>query len=246
VSPAPIDRGRRRLLAAALALSGAAARADVVYPDVHAGAALDFPADDGAHPAYRNEWWYATGWIRDGQAREFGFQATFFRNRPGVAEASASRFAPRQLLFAHAALANPQWTALRFDERAAREGFGLAQASVGRTDVRIGDWSLAQNGERYAVRIRSREFALDLTLDAHAPALLQGDRGVSRKGPDPDDASFYYSRPQLVVAGRSPSARRHAKCLASDGSITNGRAVFCRLARWAGIGPASTSTMAAR
>jgi predicted secreted hydrolase len=37
--------------------------------------------------------------------------------------------------------------------------------------------------------------------------LLQGERGYSRKGPGPEQASYYYSRPQLSVMGRvrSPS-----------------------------------------
>src|SRR5436190_646412 len=69
------------------------------------------------------------------------------------------------------------------------------------TDVRIDDWSLVQDGDRYAARIRARTFSLEVTFDARTPILLQGDAGVSRKGPDVDDASFYYSRPQLAVSG---------------------------------------------
>ena len=192
---------RRRVLALALALAAARVRAAVDYPDAIAGTPLRFPADEGAHPEFRNEWWYVTGWLRDAQAHERGFQLTFFRNRPGVAEESASRFAPRQLLFAHAALADPALQRLRFDERAAREDFGLALAATGRTGVRIGDWSLAQDGERFDVRIRARTFALDVALEARQPVLLQGDGGLSRKGPDLRDASWYYSRPQLRVRG---------------------------------------------
>ena len=41
------------------------ARADVGYPDVQQGAALRFPVDEGAHPSFRSEWWYVTGWLRD-------------------------------------------------------------------------------------------------------------------------------------------------------------------------------------
>jgi predicted secreted hydrolase len=189
------------MLAAALAWVAAPTRADVTYPEVQRGSPLVFPADDGAHPAFRTEWWYVTGWLRDGQAHELGFQVTFFRIRPGIAETSTSRFAPKQLLFAHAALANPEWARLRYDQRAAREGFGLAAASTGATDVLIGDWSLVQQADRFAANVRARAFAMDLTLDASAPPLLQGERGVSRKGPDPADASYYYSRPQLAVEG---------------------------------------------
>ena len=119
---------RRRMVAFALASAATSARANVTYPQVQPGTPLLFPADDGAHPAFRTEWWYVTGWLRDAQAHELGFQVTFFRIRPGIAETSTSRFAPKQLLFAHAALANPEWVRLRYDQRAAREGFGLAAA----------------------------------------------------------------------------------------------------------------------
>jgi len=192
---------RRGFLALALGLAAAPVRADVAYPDVVAGVPLAFPRDDGAHPDYRSEWWYVTGWLRDARQRECGFQVTFFRNRPGVAEASASRFAPKQLLFAHAAIADPALRRLRVDQRAAREGFGLASAASDKTDVRIDDWSLVQSGDRFAARIAAQDFRLDLDVHATQPPLLQGDRGVSRKGPHAVDASFYYSRPQLGAKG---------------------------------------------
>jgi len=112
-----------------LGLAPMRARATAAYPDVQAGATLAFPRDEGAHPAYRNEWWYVTGWLREAEGADCGFQLTFFRNRPGVAESSTSRFAPKQLLFAHAAIADPKRQRLRIDQRAAREGFGLADAS---------------------------------------------------------------------------------------------------------------------
>ena len=69
---------------------------------------MRFPADFGAHPAHRTEWWYVTGWL-DGRAGEAaqGVQITFFRSRTGHSPANPSRFAPHQLLFAHAAVARP-------------------------------------------------------------------------------------------------------------------------------------------
>jgi len=192
---------RRQLMLLPLALASDIVRADVAYPDVQRGVPLAFPQDEGSHPAFRNEWWYITGWIRDDRQREMGMQITFFRNRPGVGEASASRFAPRQLLFAHAAVADPRLERLLVDERAAREGFGLASALEGNMDVHVGDWSLRRDGDAYRARIRASQFRLDLAFVAHHPPLLQGDEGVSRKGPDARDASYYYSRPQLEVDG---------------------------------------------
>ncbi len=193
------DRLRRSLLLAPLTLPWIAFAVD--YPSVRRGAPLRFPRDHGAHEEFRTEWWYLTGWIRDQTGHESGFQITFFRNRTGLQEANPSRFAPRQLLFAHAAIADAARGRLLHDQRAARAGFDLANASAATTDVHIGDWSLVLEGSRYRARIDAREFSLDLEFEGSEPLLLQGDRGYSRKGPRPEQASFYYSRPQLRVTG---------------------------------------------
>jgi len=172
------------------------------FPEVRPGYRLEFPRDDGAHSAFRTEWWYVTGWLRDEGGSEFGFQVTFFRSRPGVQEDNPSAFAPKQLLFAHAAIADPRAGRLRHDQRAAREGFGLAYARENDTDVRIGDWRLRREGERYLARVAAREFTLDLRFEATQPILLQGEAGYSRKGRKPAQASYYYSRPHLAVSGQ--------------------------------------------
>jgi predicted secreted hydrolase len=192
---------RRRFLALPLLLGPTAARAAVEYPAVDAKVALAFPRDHGSHPRFRTEWWYVTGWVRDGSGSEIGVQVTFFRSRPGVNEASTSRFAPAQLLFAHAALADPQYGRLRHDQRATRTGFGLAAASETTTELALDDWSLRLVGDRYQAKVVARDFALNLAFAARSPILLQGTRGVSRKGPRAEQASYYYSRPQLEVTG---------------------------------------------
>jgi predicted secreted hydrolase len=192
---------RRRFLVVPLALVAARAAAEAEYPLVEVGHALSFPRDHGSHPDFRTEWWYVTGWVADAAGRDYGIQVTFFRHRPRIAEQSPSAFAPRQLLFAHAALADPAVGRLRHDQRAARAGFGLAEAAEGTTHVIIDDWSLAASGDAYRARIVAREFALDLRFTSRQPILLNGDAGYSRKGPVPAQASYYYSRPQLAVTG---------------------------------------------
>ena len=171
------------------------------YAQVQPGVELQFPRDQGSHSQFRTEWWYLTGWVKDERGRDLGIQITFFRNRPRVAENNPSRFAPRQLLFAHAALADAKTGKLLHDQRAARAGFGLAEAQEGRTDVAIDDWSLRQTADGYSASIAAREFAYALDFKVTQPVLLQGERGLSRKGPLPDQASYYYSQPQLAVSG---------------------------------------------
>jgi len=192
---------RRAFLAAPLALAAARAGADGGHPQVLPGATLAFPRDHGSHPAYRTEWWYVTGRVHAAGGRELGVQVTFFRNRPNVAEDSPSAFAPRQLVFAHAAIADPVLGRLRHDQRASRAMFGLAGAREETTHAWIGDWSFALEGATYRARVPARGFALDLAFEAVQPLLLQGVAGYSRKGPLPRQASWYYSRPQLAVRG---------------------------------------------
>jgi predicted secreted hydrolase len=179
----------------------ASAHAQVRYPPVLPGVELQLPRDEGAHPDYRIEWWYVTGWVQDERGAPLGFQVTFFRVRPGLGESNPSRFAPRQVLFGHAAIAEPAHGKLRHAERSAREGFDLAYARAGRVDVKLDDWSLRQEEARYHATVLGDDFALRLDLDRIQPALLQGDRGFSRKGPVESSASYYYSLPHLKVSG---------------------------------------------
>jgi predicted secreted hydrolase len=182
---------------------------------------LHFPADHGAHPASRTEWWYITGSLQGG-ARLFGFQITFFRSTTGIAPDHPSRFAASQLVFAHAALTDLEGRRLRHDQRIARAGFGIAEAATGDTRLRLRDWQLERSGgadaahDRYRVNVTSRGsgFGFQLMLDANAAPLLQGDAGVSRKGPSPGDTSRYYSRPQLAARG---SVVLDGRTLAVDG-----------------------------
>ena len=179
--------------------------AAVAYPPVVAGVELEFPRDEGSHPGFRIEWWYVTGWLDDGSSKvraPRGFQVTFFRVRTGLAEDNPSAFAPREVLFAHAALAEAAGGKLRHAQRSARAGFDLAYAKQGNLDVRLDDWSLKQVAPgKYVTIVRGEDFDFELTLASTQPPLLQGERGFSRKGPDPRSASYYYSLPQLAVSG---------------------------------------------
>ena len=70
------------------------------------GYQFQFPRDHGSHPAFRTEWWYITGWLQTSAQRPLGFQLTFFRSRTGIDDDNPSRFALRQVLFAHLAISD--------------------------------------------------------------------------------------------------------------------------------------------
>jgi predicted secreted hydrolase len=195
------------LSAAGLAWHGlgmSAVRASSFYPSV-VPRPLVFPRDFGAHPDHRTEWWYLTGWLGEG-AGAMGFQLTFFRSRTKHAPENPSRFAPRQLLFAHAALAMPHLPSLRHAERAGRLGRASLRASEQDTDLQFEDWYLrrvgASGSERYLGYFAGDGFSLELEAQALQPPVLRGEQGYSRKGPRPEQASHYYSRAPLSVKAR--------------------------------------------
>ncbi|MBC7415959.1 MAG: carotenoid 1,2-hydratase [Herminiimonas sp.] len=198
-------RGLRRLaLVTTLAVLptwtvwAAAPQFSIVTPDRTIG----FPADFGAHPDFRTEWWYATGWLTTPDGKPLGFQLTFFRSGTDHDLANPSRFAPKQLIIAHAALSDPAVGKLQHDQKIAREGFGKAFARTGNTDVRLDDWTLQRMPDGvYRARIAASDFTLAIDLTPTQEPMLQGEAGVSRKGPHPGQASYYYSQPRLKVSG---------------------------------------------
>lgn len=193
------------LASAALPLSAVApAGADeregaVVFPAVRPRP-LVFPRDHGAHPDYRTEWWYLTGQVT-AAGRSIGIQITFFRARTPIDPANPSRFTAQQLVIAHAAIADASRGSLLKDERVARAGFGVAQAAEADTDVRLDRWTFRRDpaSGRYHCEVPARGFTLRFSALPTQPLLLQGRDGFSQKGPRPEQASYYYSQPQLQL-----------------------------------------------
>ncbi len=161
---------------------------------------LTFPRDRGSHPDFKTEWWYITGRGKAG-SRTFGFQVTFFRSRVDGTQSMTSKFAAKQLMFAHAAITDVDGKKLWHDQRIAREGFGVAYASETDMSVKLRDWSLQAQGRGYTAELPSSDFGLTLQFTETQNVLLQGRLGLSRKGPDEKQASYYYSQPQLATTG---------------------------------------------
>ena len=166
---------------------------------------LQFPRDLGSHPDFAIEWWYITGQLQTAK-RLFGFQLTFFRSRVPATQGMRSAFSAKQLIFAHAAVTDVTNQRLLHDQRIARASgntqIDLASASEVDTDVQLGDWSLRRDGSRYLAQANGSDFSFQLNLRETQPLLLQGDQGWSRKGPQANQASYYYSLPQLLVSGQ--------------------------------------------
>ena len=163
---------------------------------------LSFPQDHGPHPDFRTEWWYYTGNLQTVTGRHVGFQLTFFRVALSPEEEPrASAWATRQLYLAHFAVTDTAGGRFHAASRASRAALGLAGAQPGPFRVWVEGWSA--EGEGGATRLRAREgdVAIDLTVSPAKPVVLQGDRGLSRKGPEPGNASFYYSLTRMPTRG---------------------------------------------
>ena len=183
---------------------------------------FSFPRDHGAHRDYLTEWWYYTGHLRGKNGRRFGYELTFFRNAfvpPSKLPKRKSKWATRDLMFAHFALTDEAGKRFLFDDRIARAsdlGAAGAQAASSKPPrVWLGDWNLQFEGERgqkqrIQARGRSRQdedeknatlFALDLSHLSHKEPVSHGRSGVSRKGAGVGNASHYYSMTRLESRG---------------------------------------------
>ena len=166
---------------------------------------FSFPQDHGPHPKYRTEWWYYTGNLETQSGRHFGFQLTFFRSAlaPQVA-ARDSAWGAGQVYMAHLALTDVDNNRLYAFERFSRAALGLAGAQAEPFRVWLEDWSVegvGQNGLPMHLRAREGEISIDFALRSIKPIVLQGDAGLSQKGPEAGNASYYYSLTRMPTAG---------------------------------------------
>jgi predicted secreted hydrolase len=196
-----VNTVRARIAGYVLGLAAAGCAVAAGYAPVTSHQPMVFPADYGSHPQFRTEWWYVTGWLSTEHGESLGFQITFFRTKPDIDQNNPSSFAPRQLLVAHCAISDPQRGSAWRDQRIRRAGLGLAEAATGDTDVRIDRWSLKRDTSGYTAKIDAADFSLDLKLEETQGPMLNGDAGVSRKGPSENAASYYYSLPHMRVSG---------------------------------------------
>lgn len=187
-----------------------------------------FPEDHGPHPDFRTEWWYVTGNLTSEEGRDFGFQFTIFRSALSPTEPGGpSAWATNQAYMGHFAVADIDGDAFKAADLFARGSGGLAGARTTPLRVWIEDWvveSVSDGGVGVTARaesqgaLRSAErsayvfplrlaadgdgFAIDLQLEAGKPHVLQGEQGLSQKGPEPGNASYYYAHTRMPAAGR--------------------------------------------
>lgn len=198
---------------------------------------IAFPEDLGPHPEYQTEWWYYTGnvWAEDGE-RPFGYQLTFFRRAlapPEGAEETASDWRTDQIYLAHFTISDIAGEGFYPSERFSRGANGLAGAQAVPYRVWLEDW-VAEEQADGTVRLYAEtdDVMLDLVLTQTQDPVLHGDGGLSPKGEEVGNASYYYSFVQqetrgefrignevFTVEGKSWKDHEYSTSVLSDGAV---------------------------
>lgn len=171
-----------------------------------------FPKDHGPHDEYTTEWWYYTGNLtgtgEGNSGGEYGYQLTFFRSALAAGQPErASDLAATQLYMAHFAVTSGPDREHRSFDRFSRGAGGLAGATGDPAyAVWLEDWRAEQTGpESYRLTAQTEgpngPVGLDLALTESRAPLLHGDAGLSQKGPEAGNASYYYSLVRMESQG---------------------------------------------
>lgn len=163
---------------------------------------LQFPRDHGPHNDFKTEWWYYTGNLKTEQGRHFGYQLTFFRRALACGPLTGvSKWRTRQLYFAHFAVTDTRGDHFYSGFRMNRESLGITGSRAMPFRVWIDNWSADGSKDQVVLTAEDNQTTLNLGLTPEKPLVLQGDKGLSRKGPGATNASYYYSWPRLATKG---------------------------------------------
>ena len=164
-----------------------------------------FPEDHAAHNQFRSEWWYFTGNLRNPEGRHFGFELTFFRYAMAPEPLQRrSEWGANQAWMAHLSVTDTRAGEFMAAERFSREALGLAGSRAQPFRVWLEDWSAHGEGAGIPplhLRASADRAGIELTLNGTKPVALHGINGVDPKGPEPGNASYYYSRTRLDATG---------------------------------------------
>ena len=133
-----------------------------------------------------------------------GAGATAVGGAAGASAPSRSPWRSRHAYMAHFAVSDAATGQFEAAERFARAAQGLAGATAEPLRIWLEDWSAESlNATTFPLRLRASagDIAIDLVVERGKPIVLQGDRGLSRKGPEPGNASYYYSMTRMPTRG---------------------------------------------
>jgi predicted secreted hydrolase len=171
------------------------------FLEITKGYSLKFPRDFYYKDGYRVQWWYFTGHLFTPEGREFGYELTFFV--AGVQRKTyKSRFGVRNIYISHFAISDVKGDRYFPFDKADSGAYGFAGADSDRLNVWTDGNELEGSMARMHLRAHGGNKALDLTLVPAKPAVLNGDKGYSRKSAEsPEIASWYFSFTDLKTEG---------------------------------------------
>jgi len=189
---------------------------------------FNFPRDHAAHPDFRQEWWYFTGNVLSTKGQRFGYEFTIFRFalKPPKQEivtpdftisnapTNTSSWRANHIYMAHLAVTDIDNNKFYYAEQFGRDAMGLAGAGIIYRDrmegdstqlkVWLNDWSIESVGDSiFPIQLLAKndEFGIALVLNQNKPVVLHGDEGLSVKGDNPGNASYYYSITKMITVG---------------------------------------------
>lgn len=192
-----------------MSLSDAMSEGDTIgYARAIAPRTFSFPTDHASHPNFKTEWWYATGNLKDESLNDYGFQFTIFRSALSPSEPQKeSEWAARQLFMGHFTITDLKNKTFHVEERFQRAANGLAGSATSPIKIWLENWVFemvdSSNNRLPTFYLKADQENASISLNLHAlkPIVLQGDSGLSQKGPEPGNASYYYSITRLQAEG---------------------------------------------
>jgi predicted secreted hydrolase len=179
------------------------------------GYQYSFPRDHNSHPEFATEWWYYTGHLTSRDGRKWGYQLTWFRTALAPEIKRKSKWATRDIMFAHFALTDENGKRFFFTDKIGRANIGLSKADAKSLTPRIWceNWKLQFSGKKGefqafeakgvsdALGTKATTFAINLNVHSSKPPVINGINGVSQKSTGVGRASHYYSYTDLDSKG---------------------------------------------
>ncbi len=164
---------------------------------------VNLPADLAAHYWAQTEWWYYTGHLKGSDAKDYGYELTFFKRItnedkvPGFFIPIPAYWFKDVPIIAHFALTNI--TDKKFDANETNNFFSKTKADDKKYDVNVKKWTGHEENGKQKLHAEMNGCDLDLALEPVKPAALHGGNGIVNKGGK--SSNYYYSFTNMKTEG---------------------------------------------
>ncbi|MDH4128424.1 MAG: carotenoid 1,2-hydratase, partial [Spirochaetota bacterium] len=172
-----------------------------------------FPQDHFAHNDYQTEWWYYTGHIKTEDNKEFGYELTFFKvSWPEYKLQSPNDWIIKPIYLAHFAISDKNNKKFYYDEKLNRPIGEISGASLKEYYVWNEDWSVKLTDGIHYLSAQMKNFEITLKLTPTKLPVIHGVNGISLKGKEKNNFSFYYSITRLNTEGKIKIKEKTYRC----------------------------------